>query len=1466
MVTLQIKSLWLEQQHHPTHDTENPMKDRYPYQENRRTFESHKLVRNTRTQTSPQESVSSEDSLLQTPLPRKRPPVPAVPDSYHHLSKSRPKGRRFDVDMKGEKKPRVHFEPDVTPTLPSYTKEMTDKGRGLVRELASQDSAAGRLPTTLTTEKPSKSSGVVPIQPGLNMALSSEVVKIKNDLKDILTETEKLKQELWKHQPLKEDVTEVLPITSRQRHVGPSPLDEYLEPIHSSAISGNLPVSMKTDSLPHYTTAERILRDVQHRREILERNFEAVLRQREENDLYNLVDSMVPLSGEFDEMIRIRRQVDKRIGDISATVKRELNQEKNETSQNEKNLAPAKKRPNSQPLRSALSGQRKIEQRTSSQVSFNKGPRKQLGKENVPQKLQEKKSKLKTQVPSKRPALVTPAQTEVYMTSVYGRQPYHPQRTTSKAPYLHYQSPVNPKTAAIVAGLLKGDRGTASKPALQDTSKPVLHNMKSEPEREVDETRKKRKDAPKASPSPHGAAFKHRDNAQYYFHPRGDLPYFAPEEGRVAAPLEGQLLPMAIPLGKPKTNPALRPPIPTQEGKRSSPIEAKSQVITSSPTPDSSKSSDTPQSQSPVPSPVKPNKSARQSESPVPSPVKPNKSARPNVAVITVYDKELGDETAHQYQRRKKSSAKNKKNALAVQVLPTMDIDSFSETASSSQSLPFVSDIPDPLSRPDDSDYQEFRNFLAVTETGSQEKDEEQAPGIVENDNDDELHRIPTPQHPLTLEGFSGLPEQSYNGPPFPPVHPAISVQQSGGVIEAESRQVEALRDRAMEWIEQELLARMVSEMNQPASDPTTLIRPQATPESSTGSEPEDDDADMLAATIGLGGVQLFVDAGLPVDRDLVTNLIREVIAENVSTILGHPKPRTRRPSSTQSLLEEVQSSDTPSPGETPIPTPTPTPEYTPPESEESAHESAVMATPVPTPTSSVTNEEPTSSVSKQEENVFELVRSEQENEVEDEKEACDEMTEVNTPVATPLATPVSTPTPVQSPPASIKTPEPSEKEPESSEATKISTPAPSIVVKTPTSEPGPEPEVSLSEGPSQFKESSVSQKELTPPKPTKPSVSSPSSFSSTTIGTVTITTTDEELSEGELIQPYAHAGIYSEGEFAVSPSVVQLAAERNLPIGVDWDTAVLGKDQDSRNELVKDAVSAILDQGDRGKSRDHGNREYSTSSDSLHQVSSASTLRDTESIKEDYIMEDREPGEIRARDPMAVLLSRIQSYRPPVDKSGSERDEISGHLHMYSNDEEISLEREPGEIVARNLSPGEVVTWKPSLSLRRNLPTSFQRKISPKGEPNDPNLDRASVAPEPITKNSEEDQSHDDSSLHASDLLPEYSQRQKQQLQQRNETNIILVKNKGGHSSETSLPNTYSVEEHLERPISQDTDLKEEGLKAVKSEKELTKIQVTLPTAENNLYEESATASEARLSADQDTFGDLSSISGGDF
>lgn len=65
---------------------------------------------------------------------------------------------------------------------------------------------------------------------------------------------------------------------------------------------------------------------------------------------------------------------------------------------------------------------------------------------------------------------------------------------------------------------------------------------------------------------------------------------------------------------------------------------------------------------------------------------------------------------------------------------------------------------------------------------------------------DDDLHRIPTPQHPLTLEGFTEAQDGPYNGPPFPPVHPPVSVQQTGGVLEADTRQQAALEERAMEW------------------------------------------------------------------------------------------------------------------------------------------------------------------------------------------------------------------------------------------------------------------------------------------------------------------------------------------------------------------------------------------------------------------------------------------------------------------------------------------------------------------------------------------------------------------------------------------------------------------------------------------------------------------------------------------
>lgn len=51
--------------------------------------------------------------------------------------------------------------------------------------------------------------------------------------------------------------------------------------------------------------------------------------------------------------------------------------------------------------------------------------------------------------------------------------------------------------------------------------------------------------------------------------------------------------------------------------------------------------------------------------------------------------------------------------------------------------------------------------------------------------------------------------------------------------------------------------------------------------------------------------------------------------------------------------------------------------------------------------------------------------------------------------------------------------------------------------------------------------------------------------------------------------QPYVHVGMYSEGEFAVSPTIVQLAAQRKLPVSGDWDTAMLGQDEGKDFPLI---------------------------------------------------------------------------------------------------------------------------------------------------------------------------------------------------------------------------------------------------------------------------------------------------------
>lgn len=46
--------------------------------------------------------------------------------------------------------------------------------------------------------------------------------------------------------------------------------------------------------------------------------------------------------------------------------------------------------------------------------------------------------------------------------------------------------------------------------------------------------------------------------------------------------------------------------------------------------------------------------------------------------------------------------------------------------------------------------------------------------------------------------------------------------------------------------------------------------------------------------------------------------------------------------------------------------------------------------------------------------------------------------------------------------------------------------------------------------------------------------------------------------------------GIYSEGEFAISPSIVKMAVQRKLPLQGDWDLTILGQDQGKAGTVLR--------------------------------------------------------------------------------------------------------------------------------------------------------------------------------------------------------------------------------------------------------------------------------------------------------
>ncbi|KAL7992760.1 hypothetical protein Chor_017016 [Crotalus horridus] len=110
-------------------------------------------------------------------------------------------------------------------------------------------------------------------------------------------------------------------------------------------------------------------------------------------------------------------------------------------------------------------------------------------------------------------------------------------------------------------------------------------------------------------------------------------------------------------------------------------------------------------------------------------------------------------------------------------------------------------------------------------------------------------------------------------------------------------------------------------------------------------SSPESEESEAVSSDIveaaGTEGFQLFVDAGIPVDSEMIRHFVNEALAERVAVMLGNRE-------SEKAALASVVSSSMPQlpEKETILPTPLVTPESTPPQSPPPVKESFALKTP----------------------------------------------------------------------------------------------------------------------------------------------------------------------------------------------------------------------------------------------------------------------------------------------------------------------------------------------------------------------------------------------------------------------------------------------------------------------------------------------------------------------------------------
>ncbi|XP_052275900.1 TALPID3 protein-like isoform X2 [Dreissena polymorpha] len=739
-----------------------------------------------------------DDSLspLDTPAPRAKAPRPTIYDT----SDLEIRAARARSPYKGSS-PTTALKTRSSPKQRSRSQDKERKDGGFLRQIL----ASGTSP--LQNVSPPRLQPTVHTRP-LDAYESPNVRKAKHlieDLNHIKNQVQGLVEDKENY-AARHDIKEVAHDMSKASlgSQGPFPLDNYLQmpaqgpttPYKSlpdlSFSHFNAPVH------PGFKEAESILRQVQQNRGFLESNFEAVMRAQQEVEVYSMLEAVYNDSTDH-EKARIKNMVDKSIQKLRREVEREVTDAVVISEIHKKassNVPGAVKIPEPAPAPKAgpKYGIRGRLQQAQTEVKVEpkkSAPTKRVGaagsgKESVHQRL--------SRPPVKKPKSVL---TEDEMTRVYGKATYQKGRTTVKDPYLHFQNTSKHKPAR------------QPPPPARDQGKELMSS--------------------KTQTSGGGVK-------QFYFNPATGM-YIPIANTAHLAPIPGQLIPMAVPLGGPRMDHGL-----TEDATMTSMHPAM--------TFDQSKVSQV--------------------------------TADRNVAMVTLG---MEDEV-----KRSKPSPE-----LGKQVLPAVDIDTDQSEISESiedEAMPALQPAISPERKP-----KKHVQIMSPHETHGKspvksgfevvyhQDDTLQDEDDYDDDNDDNEDGTG-----LEYPGYKReeVEEVQYNGPVFPPKMPSSERQLTSDLIAEDIRRRDLLQNKANEWLEQELMARIITEVYPLREHDEPAEISHVVSETSEDSMAEEKEKSMFVMdAIGHRGMQLFIDTGVPVSNSVVNRLVSEVLYEKIRTMLG---------------------------------------------------------------------------------------------------------------------------------------------------------------------------------------------------------------------------------------------------------------------------------------------------------------------------------------------------------------------------------------------------------------------------------------------------------------------------------------------------------------------------------------------------------------------------------------------------